>query len=77
MKFIPPLTSIYLGVAKNTSLGVAIGFPDLFSVVGTLINQTGRVLELILIVMVIYLTLSLTTSLIMNIYNRRIQLEEK
>ncbi len=74
---IPPLTSIYLGVAKNTSLGVAIGFPDLFSVVGTLINQTGRVLELILVVMVIYLTLSLSTSLIMNIYNRRIQLEEK
>ncbi len=74
---IPPLTSIYLGVAKNTSLGVAIGFPDLFSVVGTLINQTGRVLELILVVMVIYLTLSLSTSLIMNIYNRRIQLEGK
>ncbi len=74
---IPPLTSIFLGVAKNTSLGVAIGFPDLFSVIGTLINQTGRVLELILIVMVIYLGLSLITSLIMNIYNSRIQFKER
>ena len=74
---IPPLTSIYLGVAKNTSLGVAIGFPDLFSVIGTLINQSGRALELILIVMVIYLGLSLSTSLFMNIYNSRIQLKEK
>jgi general L-amino acid transport system permease protein len=74
---IPPLTSIYLGVAKNTSLGVAIGFPDLFSVIGTLLNQTGRALELILVVMIIYLGLSLITSLIMNIYNKKIQLEEK
>ncbi len=74
---IPPLTSIYLGVAKNTSLGVAIGFPDLFSVIGTLINQTGRALELILVVMAIYLGLSLITSLIMNIYNSKVQLEEK
>ncbi len=74
---VPPLTSIYLGVAKNTSLGVAIGFPDLFSVIGTLINQSGRALELILVVMAIYLGLSLTTSLFMNIYNSRIQLKEK
>jgi general L-amino acid transport system permease protein len=74
---IPPLTSIFLGVAKNTSLGVAIGFPDLFSIAGTIINQTGRSLEMILIVMVIYLTLSILTSLFMNWYNSRVQLKER
>lgn len=74
---IPPLTSIFLGVAKNTSLGVAIGFPDLFSITGTIINQTGRALEMILVVMAIYLGLSLVTSLFMNWYNKRIQLVER
>lgn len=74
---VPPLTSIYLGVAKNTSLGVAIGYPDLFAVIGTMMNQTGRSLELIIIVMTIYLGLSLTMSLIMNVYNNHIQLVEK
>lgn len=74
---IPPLTSIFLGVAKNTSLGVAIGFPDLFSITGTIINQTGRSLEMILIVMIIYLVLSLITSLFMNWYNSKVQLKER
>jgi general L-amino acid transport system permease protein len=74
---IPPLTSIYLGVAKNTSLGVAIGFPDLFSISGTIINQTGRSLEMILVVMAIYLALSTITSIFMNWYNRRVQLIER
>ena len=74
---IPPLTSIFLGVAKNTSLGVAIGFPDLFSITGTIINQTGRALELIMIVMAIYLTISLGTSALMNVYNKRVQLIER
>ncbi len=74
---IPPLTSIFLGVAKNTSLGVAIGFPDLFSITGTIINQTGRALEMILIVMGIYLALSLITSLFMNWYNQKVQLVER
>ena len=73
---IPPLTSIFLGVAKNTSLGVAIGFPDLFSITGTIINQTGRALEMIIIVMVIYLLMSAATSLFMNWYNKRVQLIE-
>lgn len=71
---IPPLTSSYLGVTKNTSLGVAIGYPDLFSVTGTLINQTGRVPELMLIVMGLYLSFSLITSLIMNWYNYKTRL---
>lgn len=74
---IPPLTSQCLGVAKNTSLGVAIGFPDLFAIAGTMINQTGRALEMILIVMVIYLGLSLLTSLVMNQYNKRVQIKER
>ncbi len=74
---IPPLTSQYLGVAKNTSLGVAIGFPDLFAITGTIINQTGRALEMIILVMAIYLGLSLLTSLIMNIYNKRVQIKER
>ena len=73
---IPPLTSSYLGVTKNTSLGVAIGYPDLFSVTGTLINQTGRAVELILIVMGLYLSFSLITSLLMNWYNRKVRLVE-
>ncbi|HKL57981.1 MAG TPA: ABC transporter permease subunit [Sphaerochaeta sp.] len=74
---IPPLTSQFLGVAKNTSLGVAIGFPDLFAITGTIINQTGRALEMIILVMAIYLGLSLLTSLVMNIYNKRVQIKER
>lgn len=74
---IPPLTSQYLGVAKNTSLGVAIGFPDMFAITGTIINQTGRTLEMILLVMLIYLTLSLITSYFMNQYNKKVQLKER
>jgi general L-amino acid transport system permease protein len=74
---IPPLTSQYLGVAKNTSLGIAIGFPDLFSLSGTIINQTGRALEMILLAMGVYLALSLLTSLVMNIYNKQVQIRER
>jgi general L-amino acid transport system permease protein len=74
---VPPLTNQYLNLAKNSSLAVAIGFPDLFSVSGTIINQTGKAVEMILIVMLSYLSLSLLTSLLMNIYNRRIALVER
>jgi general L-amino acid transport system permease protein len=74
---IPPLTNQFLGVAKNTSLGVAIGFPDLFSLTGTIINQTGRALEMILLAMGIYLSLSLLTSYVMNVYNKRVQIKER
>ncbi len=74
---IPPLTSQYLNLAKNSSLAVAIGYPDLFSVGGTILNQTGHALEIIGLIMISYLTMSLTTSLLLNIYNRRVRLVER
>jgi len=74
---IPPLTSQYLNLTKNSSLAVAIGFPDLFAVAGTTLNQTGQAVPVILMVMASYLTVSLLTSLLMNWYNRRIQLVER
>lgn len=74
---VPPVTSQYLNLAKNSSLAIAIGYPDLFSVAGTVHNQTGAALEIIMIMMLSYLSISLFTSLLMNIYNRRIQLVER
>ena len=74
---IPPLTSQYLNLAKNSSLAVAIGYPDLFSIGGTIFNQTGHALEIISLIMLSYLTMSLTTSLLLNIYNRRVRLVER
>lgn len=75
---IPPLTSQYLNLTKNSSLAVAIGYPDLVSVFGgTTLNQTGQAIEVITITAAIYLMLSLLTSLFMNIYNRRVALVER
>jgi general L-amino acid transport system permease protein len=74
---IPPLTSQYLNLAKNSSLAIAIGYPDLFSVAKTVINQTGASVEVILILMLSYLSMSLFTSLLMNIYNSRVRLVER
>jgi general L-amino acid transport system permease protein len=74
---IPPLTSQYLNLAKNSSLAIAIGYPDLFSVAGTVFNQTGAVIEIVVIMMLSYLSISLLTSLLMNLYNKRIQLVER
>jgi general L-amino acid transport system permease protein len=74
---IPPLTSHYLNLTKNSSLAVAIGYPDLFSVSGTILNQSGRALEVIFLTMVVYLSISLLTSLLMNWYNRRIRFQER
>jgi general L-amino acid transport system permease protein len=74
---IPPLTSQYLNLAKNSSLAIAIGYPDLFSVAGTVINQTGATIEVIAIIMLSYLSMSLFTSLLMNIYNSRVRLVER
>jgi general L-amino acid transport system permease protein len=74
---IPPLTSQYLNLTKNSSLAVAIGYPDFVSVfTGTVLNQTGQAVEVILITMGVFLTLSLATSLFMNWFNRRIALVE-
>jgi general L-amino acid transport system permease protein len=74
---IPPVTSQYLNLAKNSSLAIAIGYPDLFSIAGTVFNQTGAAIEIIVVMMLSYLSMSLFTSLLMNIYNRRIQLVER
>ncbi|WP_137044466.1 amino acid ABC transporter permease [Pseudolabrys sp. FHR47] len=75
---IPPLTSQYLNLTKNSSLAVAIGYPDLVQVfTGTVLNQTGQAVEVVAITMAVYLTISLTTSFLMNIYNSRMKLVER
>jgi general L-amino acid transport system permease protein len=75
---IPPLTSQYLNLTKNSSLAVAIGYPDLVQIfTGTVLNQTGQAVEVVAITMLVYLTISLSTSLLMNIYNARIALVER
>lgn len=75
---IPPLTSQYLNLAKNSSLAVAIAYPDVYFVVASpTLNQTGRAIEAMLIIMVTYLTISLIISLFMNWYNQSVQLKER
>lgn len=74
---IPPLTSEYLNLAKNSSLAVAIGFPELFSVTNTVANQTGQAIEAMAIVSATYLAVSLSISLLMNLYNRSMALVER
>ena len=75
---IPPLTSQYLNLTKNSSLGAAIGYPELVNVfMGTTLNQTGKAIEVIAITMAVYLTLSLLTSAFMNWYNARVTLVER
>lgn len=74
---VPPTTSQYLNLAKNSSLAIAIGFPDLFAVSRTMANQTAQPVPVIVLVMATYLGFSLITSLIMNLYNRRVQVLER
>jgi general L-amino acid transport system permease protein len=74
---IPPVTSQYLNLTKNSSLAVAVGYPDLVSISTTSLNQTGRAIECIALIMACYLTLSLLTSWFMNAYNRRSLLKER
>lgn len=74
---IPPLTNQYLNLTKNSSLAVAIGYPDVVSIANTSMNQTGRAVECIAIIMVVYLSLSLATSAFMNWYNARVAIKEK
>lgn len=74
---IPPMTNQYLNLTKNSSLAVAIGYPDVVSIANTAINQTGRAVECISIVMLIYLTTSLVTSGFMNWYNARAAIKER
>jgi general L-amino acid transport system permease protein len=72
---VPPLTSQYLNLTKNSSLAVAIGYPDLVSIANTTMNQTGQAIEGIAIIMAVYLTISLSISAFMNWYNQRIALK--
>jgi len=74
---IPPLTNQYLNLTKNSSLAVAIGYPDVVSIATTALNQTGRAVECIAIIMAVYLTLSLSISAFMNWYNRRSAIKER
>lgn len=75
---VPPLTSQYLNLTKNSSLGAAIGFPELVSVfAGTALNQSGRAVEIIGMTMLVYLTISLLTSIFMNWYNARVALVQR
>ena len=74
---IPPLTSQMLNLTKNSSLAVAIGFPDFVSVAGTAINQTGQAIEGVALIMLVYLIFSLSTSAFMNWYNQKMQLVER
>ena len=75
---IPPLTSQYLNLVKNSSLATAIAYPDLVSVfMGTTLNQTGQAVEVVAITMAVYLTISLIISGLMNVYNRAVALQER
>lgn len=74
---IPPVTNQYLNLTKNSSLAVAIGYPDVVSIANTALNQTGRAVECISIIMLVYLTTSLSTSLLMNWYNDRAAIKER
>ena len=75
---VPPLTSQYLNLAKNSSLAAAIGYPDMVSLfAGTVLNQTGQAIETMAITMSVYLAISISISLLMNWYNKRIALIEQ
>jgi general L-amino acid transport system permease protein len=75
---IPPLTNQYLNLTKNSSLAVAIGYPDLIQVfAGTVLNITGQAVEVVVITMATYLSFSLITSLAMNLYNARFAIVER
>ena len=71
---IPPVTSQYLNLAKNSSLAIAVGFPDLFSIGETMMNQTGQSIPVFGLIMASYLIMSLTTSAAMNWYNQRLHI---
>ena len=74
---IPPLTSQYLNLVKNSSLAIAVGYPDLWSTAYTTLNQSGRAIQVFVLVMAAYLSFSLIISFFLNWYNRRIALVER
>jgi general L-amino acid transport system permease protein len=73
---IPPMTSQYLNLTKNSSLAVAVGYQDIVSIANTTLNQTGQAIEAIALIMAVFLTISLGISLFMNWYNARIALHD-
>ncbi len=74
---IPPLTSQYLNIAKNSSLAIAVGYEDVYAVSSTTFNQTGKPVQIVLLLMATYLTISLIISVVMNLLNRRFQIQER
>jgi general L-amino acid transport system permease protein len=74
---VPPLTSQYLNLTKNSSLAIAIGYPDLFRIGQTMANQTGQPVSVMILTMGTYLAISLVTSVLMNLYNRHVQVAER
>jgi general L-amino acid transport system permease protein len=74
---VPPLTNQYLNLIKNSSLAVAVGYPDVVAIAGTALNQTGRAVECIALVMAVYLSLSLLTAAGMDVWNRRVVWRER
>lgn len=74
---IPPLTSQYLNLTKNSSLAVAIGYPDLYAIGGTILNQTGQAIEVVVIFGIVYLSISILTSILMNWFNAKMALKER
>lgn len=74
---IPPLNSQYMNLAKNSSLAIAIGYPDLYAVANTTYNQTGRPVEVFILIMAIYLSINLIISVSMNFLNKSVQLKER
>lgn len=74
---VPPITSQILNLTKNSSLAVAIGYPDFVSVANTTMNQTGQAVEMVALIMLCYLFFSLTTSFVMNLYNKSVALKER
>src|SRR5690606_8736344 len=74
---VPPLTSQYLNLTKNSSLAIAVGYADLVSIGGTILNKSGNSIQIVAIWMVVYLSISLATSLFMNWFNNRVTLVER
>lgn len=74
---VPPLTSQYVSLTKNSSIAVVVGYPDLVNIGNTVMNQTGQAVEAIAVMMVVYLTVSIVTSVFMNIYNRLVAIKER
>lgn len=74
---VPPLTSQYVSLIKNSSIAVVVGYPDLVNIGNTAMNQTGQAVEAIAVMMLVYLTVSLVTSTFMNVYNRLVAIKER